>query len=89
MEAFAINLQNFFATAFAGMLAAGGLVLVFGLFLIGLFMAFFFRIYIAYRMAQNRHREPLPWVLLSFCFSPVITWIILLIFGDKKESDNW
>ena len=89
MEAFALNLQNFFATAFVGMLAAGGLVLVFGLFLIGLLVAFFFRIYIAYRMAQNRHREPLPWVLLSFCFSPVITWIILLILGDKKESDNW
>lgn len=48
-------------------------------------LTFFYRVYIAYRMAVNRHREPIGWVLLSFCFSPILTWIILLIVGDDKR----
>jgi len=44
------------------------------------------RIHIAYRMAKNRHRDPLGWVLLSFFFSPLLTWIILLIVGDNTYS---
>ena len=46
---------------------------------------FVYRVYIAYRMAVNRHREPIGWVLLSFCFSPILTWVILLIAGDEKK----
>ena len=49
---------------------------------------YFYRIHIAYRMATKRHRDPLGWVLLSFFFSPVLTWIILLIVGDRKEEEN-
>ena len=48
--------------------------------------AYFIRIHIAYRMAKNRHRDPLGWVLLSFFFSPLLTWIILLIVGDYITS---
>ncbi len=48
--------------------------------------AYLLRIHIAYRMAKNRHRDPLGWVLLSFFFSPLLTWIILLIVGDDTSS---
>lgn len=37
------------------------------------------------KMAKKRHRDPLGWVLLSFCITPIWVWIILLIVGDKKE----
>ena len=53
--------------------------------ILALLYAFFVRVYIAYRMAKNRHRDPLGWVLLSFFFSPLLTWIILLIVGDDKQ----
>ena len=43
------------------------------------------RIHIALRMAKNRHRDPLGWVLLSLFVSPVLAWIILLIVGDMKK----
>lgn len=49
-------------------------------------LAYLLRIHIAYRMAKNRHRDPLGWVLLSFFFSPLLTWIILLIVGDDTSS---
>lgn len=52
--------------------------------LLALLWVFFIRIYIAYRMAKNRHRDPLGWVLLSFFFSPLLAWIVLLIVGDEK-----
>lgn len=84
MESLVLAVQDFFTTAFAGLLTAGGILLIIGSIFIGVLLAFFIRIFIAYRMAENRHREPLPWVLLSFCFSPVLTWIILLIIGDRK-----
>lgn len=48
--------------------------------------AYLLRIHIAYRMAKNRHRDPLGWVLLSFFFSPLLTWIILLIVGNDTSS---
>ena len=48
--------------------------------------AYLIRIHIAYRMAKNRHRDPFGWVLLSFFFSPLLTWIILLIVGDYTTS---
>lgn len=44
------------------------------------------RVYIAYLMAKNRHRDPIGWVLLSLFFSPLLAWIILLIVGD---DENW
>lgn len=49
-------------------------------------LTYLLRIHIAYRMAKNRHRDPLGWVLLSFFFSPLLTWIILLIVGDNTSS---
>lgn len=52
----------------------------------GVGLVYLLRIHIAYRMAKNRHRDPLGWVLLSFFFSPLLTWIILLIVGDSKSS---
>jgi len=52
----------------------------------GLGLMYLLRIHIAYRMAKNRHRDPLGWVLLSFFFSPLLTWIILLIVGDNTSS---
>ena len=47
---------------------------------------FIVRIYIAYLMARNRYRDPLGWVLLSLFFSPLLTWIILLIVGDDNDA---
>ncbi len=49
-------------------------------------LIYLFRIHIAYRMAKNRHRDPVAWVLLSFFFSPLLTWIILLVVGDSDTS---
>lgn len=49
-------------------------------------LVYLLRIHIAYRMARNRHRDPLGWVLLSFFFSPLLAWIILLIVGDNIPS---
>lgn len=57
-------------------------------FLSAIALFYFVRIHIAYRMAKRRHRDPLGWVLLSFFFSSVLTWIILLIVGDAKEKEN-
>jgi hypothetical protein len=50
-------------------------------------VAFVYWIYIGItcRMARNRHRDPLGWVLLSIFVSPLLTWIILLIVGDSKK----
>jgi hypothetical protein len=48
-------------------------------------LVYLLRIHIAYRMAKNRHRDPLGWVLLSFFFSPLLAWIILLV-GDNIPS---
>lgn len=49
-------------------------------------LTYLLRIHIAYRMAKNRHRDPLSWVLLSFFLSPLLAWIILLIVGDNIPS---
>jgi hypothetical protein len=38
------------------------------------------------RMAENRNRDPLGWVLLSIIVSPLLTWIILLIVGYKHDD---
>ncbi len=52
----------------------------------GLAYVILIRVCIAYWMAKNRYRDPLGWVLLSLFFSPLLTWIILLIVGDDKEA---
>lgn len=85
MESLITSLQDFLAYILAGMTVTG--VIFFWLFvgLVGLLWTFFIRIYIAYRMAKNRGRDPLGWVLLSFFFSPVLTWIVLLIAGDADR----
>lgn len=49
-------------------------------------LIYLLRIHIAYRMAKNKHRDPVGWVLLSFFFSPLLTWIVLLIVGDDTSS---
>lgn len=51
----------------------------------GLFFAYWIYIGITRRMAKNRHRDPLGWILLSLFVSPLLTWIILLIAGDSKR----
>lgn len=61
-----------------------GLIIV-ALLLIGIYV-FVVRILIAYLMALSRHRDPLGWVLLSLFFSPLLTWIILLIVGDDNDA---
>jgi hypothetical protein len=46
----------------------------------------FYELYIGITrsMAIKRNRDPLAWVLLSLFISPLLTWILLLIAGDKK-----
>ena len=62
-------------------------ILLIGLIVVvGLGLVYLVRIHIAYRMAKNRHRDPLGWVLLSFFFSPLLSWVVLLIVGD---DDTW
>ena len=47
-------------------------------------LVYYFYIGITLRMARNRHRDPLGWILLSLFVSPLLTWVILLIAGDKE-----
>ena len=69
---------------FAGMSGLAVILLCAFCGLLALLVVYFFRIYIAYRMAVNRHRDPLGWALLSFFVFPILTWIILLIAGDAE-----
>ena len=50
-----------------------------------LFILYWIYIGITRRMAKNRHRDPLGWILLSIFVSPLLTWIILLIVGDNES----
>ena len=61
------------------------LFLIIPLALVLMVIVFYIRIGIAYRMAKNRNRDPLGWVLLSVFVSPLLTWIILLCVGDRVE----
>lgn len=36
-------------------------------------------------LAKNRHREVVPWLLLSFIASPILVIIILLCIGDDER----
>jgi len=85
MEALIDSLTGFMTALFAGMTMTGIICVWVFCALIALLLTFVLRIYIAYRMAVNRHRDPLGWVLLSFFFSPLMTWIILLIVGDERK----
>ena len=53
--------------------------------IVGLVILYWLYIGITRRMAINRYRDPLGWILLSIFVSPLLTWIILLIVGDKKS----
>lgn len=49
-------------------------------------------IYLTYKMAKNRYRDPVLWILLAFVTSPIIAWIALLIAGEdelrKKQYED-
>jgi hypothetical protein len=51
----------------------------------GLAILYWLYIGITRSMAINRHRDPLGWILLSIFVSPLLTWIILLLVGDKES----
>jgi len=68
----------------AGMTVTSSMLLIIGGGILGLLFMYLIRIHIAYRMAVNRDRDPLGWVLLSFFVSPLLTWIVLLIAGNRK-----
>jgi uncharacterized membrane-anchored protein len=84
MENLLNSLFDLFASLWAALVAAGGVVVYLFLALFGLLWAFFIRFYIAYRMAKNRNRDVVAWSLLSIFVSPILTWILLLILGDKR-----
>lgn len=67
----------------------GGLfgIYIIAFILLGLYF-FLIRFYIAYRMAQKRHRNVLLWVLLSLFVSPIGVWIALAALGEKKEGEG-
>lgn len=48
-------------------------------------LLYLFYIHITYRMAKNRDRDPAGWILLSILVSPLLTWIILAIIGDRRS----
>ncbi len=78
------SFQDLMVGLFAGMSSLAIILVCVFCGLLALLVIYFFRIHIAYRMAVNRHRDPLGWALLSFFVSPVLTWIILLIAGDAR-----
>ena len=59
-----------------------GILVVLG----ALFIIYWLYIGITKRMAENRNRDPLGWVLLSLLVSSLLTWIILLIVGYKYDD---
>ena len=84
MENVINSLNDLIISLFGALVAAGGVVVYLFIALLGLLWAFFIRFYIAYRMAKNRNRDVLAWSLLSIFVSPLLTWILLLILGDKE-----
>lgn len=85
MEEIIALFESVWASLFAGMTVMGVVMVWLAIAAVGLLLTYLIRIHIAYRMAKNRHRDPLAWVLLSFFFSPLLTWIILLIVGDQNN----
>ena len=51
---------------------------------VALALVYYVYIGITLKMATNRHRDPLGWILLSLFVSPLLTWIILLVVGDAE-----
>lgn len=41
-------------------------------------------IYLTYKMAKNRYRDPALWIILAFITSPFVAWIALLIAGEDE-----
>ena len=41
-------------------------------------------IYITYKMAKNRYRDPVLWLILAFVASPIIAWLGLYIVGEDE-----
>ena len=58
-------------------------LLVLGI-IVALALVYYVYIGITLKMAKNRHRDPLAWILLSLLVSPLLTWIILLVVGDAE-----
>ena len=52
---------------------------------VALAIVYYVYIGITLKMAKNRNRDPLGWILLSIFVSPLLTWIVLLIAGDARE----
>ena len=84
IEQLSASLTEFWTTLCAGMTVTSSLLLIIGGGIISLLIVYLIRIHIAYRMAVNRNRDPLGWVLLSFFFSPLLTWIVLLFAGNRR-----
>lgn len=84
MENVFASLQDLLVGLFAGMSSLAVILLCVFCGLLALLAVYFIRVHIAYRMAVNRHRDPLGWALLSFFVSPLLTWVILLIVGDAR-----
>ena len=84
IEELSAAFTELWTTLFAGMTVTGSLLLIIGGGIISLLIVYLIRIHIAYRMAVNRNRDPLGWVLLSFFFSPLLTWIVLLFAGNRR-----
>ena len=86
MEELIFELQNALGETLTEMSVATIIGLSAMAVLLSLLLVYLLRIHIAYRMAKNRHRDPIGWVLFSFFVSPVMTWIILLLIGDAKDE---
>lgn len=86
MEQMLQSVEDILLAFFAGMSGLAALFIVLVSVVIGLLITFFVRVMIAYWMARNRNRDPWGWVLLSFCFSPLLTWIVLLLIGDADAK---
>ena len=84
MENVFASLQDLLVGLFAGMSSLAVILLCVFCGLLALRAVYFLRVHIAYRMAVNRHRDPLGWALLSFFVSPLLTWVILLVVGDAR-----
>ena len=84
LEQLSTAFADLWATLCAGMTVTGSLLVIICGGLLSLLFVYLIRIHIAYRMAKNRNRDPLGWVLLSFFFSPLLTWIVLLIAGNRR-----
>lgn len=54
--------------------------------LVGLFVLWFFWVRLPAKMARERGRSALGWVLLTWMLTPVWTIILLLILGDSDEK---